>query len=60
MQPNQTGQDINIKLIWNAMRWLLRDRLADFSADQRRQRLLFREQDVRQWEKEEQGDFVEN
>ncbi len=53
MQPFRIEYEDNIKFVWNAMRWLLRNRIPDLSADRLRRRLMFREQDVEAWEAQE-------
>ena len=53
LQPFRIEQADNAKLIWNALRWLLRDRIPDLTAEQLQERFLFREADLLSWEAEE-------
>ncbi len=53
LQPFRIEQGDNLVLAWNILRWLLRERLPALTSRELRQRLLFREADVRQWEHDE-------
>ncbi|NOY79543.1 MAG: hypothetical protein GXP31_00925 [Kiritimatiellaeota bacterium] len=54
LQPFRIEQGDNLVLAWNLCRWLLRDRLPARTAQELRKRLLFREAEVLQWERDEQ------
>jgi len=54
LQPFHIERAYNLLLTWNALRWLLHDRIPALNAEQLQARLLFREAGVRRWERIEQ------